>query len=221
MYKQSSSYFRKIRPEVARFLPIQYYKVLEIGCGEGNFHYNLNQHCEYWGIEPFQASAKVASNKLYKVLTGTYEEVFDLLPDSYFDLVICNDVIEHMVDHNAFFVTIKQKIKENSFIVGSIPNVRYLPNLIELLIIKDWMYKDEGILDRTHLRFFTEKSIKRTFIEHEFIIEEFCGYNSLTNTATSTKSIMKKLLSYIFGGDTQFLQFCFRIKYTTSSNKSL
>src|ERR1700690_1990668 len=103
----SSWYYGCIRPEVVRLLPSQYYKVLEIGCGEGNFQTNLNQHCEYWGIEPFQAAAKVASNKLYKVLTGTYEEVFDRLPNSYFDLVICNDVIEHMVDHNSFFLTIK------------------------------------------------------------------------------------------------------------------
>ena len=73
----SSWYYGYDRPEVARLLPSQYYKVLEIGCGEGIFHTHLNKNCEYWGIEPFEAAANCASKILYKVLVGTYEEVFD------------------------------------------------------------------------------------------------------------------------------------------------
>jgi hypothetical protein len=114
-----------------------------------------------------------------------------------------------MVDYDAFFQTIKRKMKKGSFIIGSIPNVRFIGNLTELLIRKDWEYKESGILDRTHLRFFTEKSIKRTFSEHEFMIEDFrgiCGYSS-TN-------LLKWLQIYILGGDSRFLQFGFRIKYT-------
>jgi len=206
-----SLYYEGIRPEVVKFIPSLYSKVLEIGCGEGNFHTHINQKCEYWGVEPFQAAAKIASSRLFKVLTGTYEEVYDQLPDSYFDLVICNDVIEHMLDYGAFFQTIKHKMKKGSFIIGSIPNVRFFPNLTELLIEKDWEYKDSGILDRTHLRFFTEKSLKRTFIEHEFIIEEFCGI-----CRYSSKNLKEWLQIYILGGDTRFLQFGFRIKYTDS-----
>lgn len=196
-----------------RFLPTQYHNVLEIGCGEGNFRDSLSQHCEYWGIEPSQDAANVAAQKIYKVLNGTYEEVFNQLPDSYFDLIICNDVIEHMVDHDAFFLTVKNKMKKNSFIIGSIPNVRYLHTLIELLIKKDWIYRDAGILDRTHLRFFTEKSLKRTFTDHEFIIEEFCGINQATFKKRSIKNFIKKLLIYIIGRDSRYLQFGFRIKY--------
>ena len=217
----SSWYFGYDRPEVARLLPSQYYKVLEIGCGEGIFHTHLNKNCEYWGIEPFEAAANCASKILYKVLVGTYEEVFDRLPDRYFDLIICNDVIEHMADHNAFFLSIKHKMKEDSFIIGSIPNVRYFHNLTAMLIKKDWLYADEGILDRTHLRFFTEKSLKRTFIEHKFIIEEFYGIHGLRNRGTSVKNIIKKLIIYILGTDTKFRQFGFRIKYTTSPSINL
>jgi 2-polyprenyl-3-methyl-5-hydroxy-6-metoxy-1,4-benzoquinol methylase len=208
-----SQYHEGIRPEVVKFIPGTYSKVLEIGCGEGNFSSHFNQQCEYWGVEPFQAAAGIASNKLFKVLAGTYEEVYEQLPDGYFDLIVCNDVIEHMVNYDAFFQTIKRKMKKDSFIMGSIPNVRFFGNLTELLIKKDWEYKDSGILDRTHLRFFTEKSIKRTFIEHKFIIEEFCGICGYSST-----NLKKWLQICVLGGDTRFLQFGFRIKYAGTHN---
>jgi len=213
MMEKVLAYHSGFRPEMAQFLPTRYCKVLEIGCGEGDFRTHFNQNCEYWGIEPFQIAAKVASKKLFKVLIGPYEKVFELLPDTYFDLVICNDVIEHMFDHNAFFLSIKQKLKKDSYIVGSIPNVRFYLNLYELVIDKDWKYKGEGILDQTHLRFFTEKSLKRILIEHEFIIEEFSGINKLSITANCVRKIINKILIYILGGDVQFPQFGFRDKY--------
>ncbi len=212
-FSMPTSYYQYKRIELVELLPEKYSKVMEVGCGTGNFYKNLSQDCEYWGIEPFQAAANIASQTLHEVLIGTFEEVYDHLPDEYFDLVICNDVIEHMNDHEVFFKSIKQKMKRGSYIIGSIPNVRFIFNLIELLIKKDWVYKDEGILDRTHLRFFTEKSLKRTIIQNNFVIEKFYGVNKLIIKPTSLKNVGKKILIYIFGRDTQFLQFGFRIKY--------
>lgn len=212
-----SGYFQNLRPEVADFLPAHYSKVLEIGCGDGNFHANLKKSCEYWGIEPDKDAAEIAWQKLNKVLMGTYEAVDERLPDHYFDLVICNDVIEHMIDHEAFFKKIKNKLKENSYIIGSIPNVRYIGNLYELLIKKDWQYQAQGILDRTHLRFFTEKSFKRTITENNFIVEEFHGIVGAEFKSSVMVNFSRRLLSYFVGKDTQFLQFGFRVKCTNQN----
>lgn len=216
---QSSPYYEGVRKEVAKFLPGQYSRVLEVGCGEGGFHLNLKQHCEHWGIEPVHGAANIARSKLHRVLEASYLEAFGQLPDNYFDLVICNDVIEHMVNHDEFFRTIKQKITENAYLIGSIPNVRYIGNLFELLFMKDWKYKDEGILDRTHLRFFTDKSIKRTFRESGFIIEAFDGVNKVEFRLTSLRMFLKNALVLLFGKDTRFLQFGFRIRYIGPSSK--
>lgn len=211
---KESSYYSNIRAEVAAFLPKRYHRVLEIGCGAGNFYGNVNQHCEYWGIEPFQPAAKIAAKTYDRVLMGPYEEVLEELPGDYFDLVICNDVIEHMTDHNMFFQTIKHKMAKDSYIVGSVPNVRYFYNLLELLVRKDWLYRDDGILDRTHMRFFTERSLKRTFAENNFVIEELHGINRMPIKSTSIKDVIKLFLIYFIGTDSQFLQFGFRIRNT-------
>ena len=93
----SSEYYQWNRSEMNIFIPEQYSKILEIGCGEGNFRENLKKKNEYWAIEPVQDIAKRASEKLDKVYIGTYHEMEDRIPDNYFDLVVCNDVIEAYV----------------------------------------------------------------------------------------------------------------------------
>ena len=191
-------------------LPEQYSKVLEVGCGEGNFRINLSQENEYWGVEPIEASARKASKKLDKVLIGTFNEMFDQIPDDYFDLVICNDVIEHMTDHEEFFQSIKKKIKKEGCLVASIPNVRYILNLIELIVKKDWEYKDAGILDRTHLRFFTEKSLKRTIIDSGFEIDQFKGINIYRSGGV--KRYFFNVVFMLLGQDARCMQFGIRIK---------
>ncbi len=208
----SSPYYQGARKEVARFLPEQYSRVLEVGCGEGGFHVNLNPDCEHWGIEPVHRAADIARHKLHRVIEASYHEALGQLPDHYFDLVICNDVVEHMVDPDEFFRTIKQKLSGKACLVGSIPNVRYIGNLFELLFLKDWKYKDDGILDRTHLRFFTDVSIKRVFYENGFMIEEYAGINGVEFRLLPLRIMLKNVCVLLCGGDTRYLQFGFRIR---------
>lgn len=66
----------------------------------------------------------------------------------------------------------------DGYLIGSMPNVRYYSVMRSLIFKKDWPYEDAGVLDRTHLRFFTAKSMRRTFEEHQFTIEKFGGVNS-------------------------------------------
>lgn len=208
----SSPYYQGVRKEVARFLPEEYSRVLEVGCGEGGFHSNLKSGCEHWGIEPVQRAADIARYKLHRVIESSYHEALGQLPDNYFDLVICNDVVEHMVNPDEFFRTIKQKLSGKACLVGSIPNVRYIGNLFELLFLKDWKYKDDGVLDRTHLRFYTDKSIRRVFCENGFMIEEYAGINGVEFSALSLRIVLKNVCVLLFGADTRYLQFGFRIR---------
>ena len=89
-------YYVSERSEMRGFLPQAYSRVLEVGCGEGAFVAQLDKSAEVWGIEPVAAAARVASASRHRVLVGIYDDVCSELPDQYFDLVICNDVIEHI-----------------------------------------------------------------------------------------------------------------------------
>jgi 2-polyprenyl-3-methyl-5-hydroxy-6-metoxy-1,4-benzoquinol methylase len=192
-------------------------RVLEIGCADGGFRSNFDAS-EYWGVECVEEVAVIAKERLNKVLIGTFDDVYDKIPDDYFDLVVCNDVIEHMIDHDSFFKKIKVKLKPDGKISGSIPNVRYLWNLRELLLHKDWEYQDSGILDKTHLRFFTLKSLERTFNSHNYKIEILKGINSTAPRTWLTlrrKKLLTKIFIFLLGKDTQYLQFYFVISKNT------
>ncbi|MEW6196931.1 MAG: class I SAM-dependent methyltransferase [Bacteroidota bacterium] len=214
-----NEYFKEERSEMLQYLPTNFRNVLEIGCGEGIFLSSLTNCTEKWGIEPNKKAASKAATKLDKIFNLTYEESLHSLPDNYFDLVICNDVIEHLKDHDYFFESIKTKMTPNSFLVGSIPNVRYFENMARFIISKDWEYQDDDILDRTHLRFFTEKSLLRIFREHNYKIEKFRGINKLTFRPISLKRLFKIFVVYSiifltlgYYKDILFLQFGFRLK---------
>ncbi len=143
---------------------------------------------------------------------GTYDDAYKQLPDGFFDVVICNDVIEHMPDHDVFLQSIKSKLSDRGVLVCSIPNVRYLENLIHLVVKKDWQYQDSGILDRTHLRFFTEKSLKNSIAENNYELQQFVYLNTLFTNPYTPGALIKRLLVWILGKDTAYIQFGVRIK---------
>jgi len=112
--------------------------------------------------------------------------------------------LEHLADPYTVLFNIKTKLNKNGVVVSSIPNVRYYSNLKKLLIDKQWQYEDLGILDKTHLRFFTEKSIKDTFDRLGYEIVKLSGINAFNPTWKF------KLLNIITLGnlsDTKFAQF--------------
>jgi len=199
------------------FLPASYDKVLEVGCGAGAFWQSLGLASQVWGIEPVAAAAQAAAKRVARVLQGTYEDVADQIPESYFDLIVCNDVIEHMVDHERFLCSVHEKLRPGGYLVGSVPNLRNYRVLYELLVRRDWQYTDVGIMDRTHLRFYTEKSLRRTLTMHGFEVEVLVGIKSTIQGTLDPLDIAKRvffgaLSIATFGGyaDIKYLQLAFR-----------
>jgi 2-polyprenyl-3-methyl-5-hydroxy-6-metoxy-1,4-benzoquinol methylase len=182
-------YFQQSRPEMRAFLPASHPRVLEIGCGEANFSAVLPGIEELWGVEPDRIAADSASTRMQRVLVGNYQDIEAQLPDSHFDLVIACDVIEHMPDHDAFLRRIKAKIAPGGCLVGSVPNVRYYKNLFDTLVLKDWHYKDAGILDRTHMRYFTQKSLARSLGESGYRIDRIRPINATVGFASPRTAV--------------------------------
>lgn len=220
---KDDSYYQLSRPELVVFIPpdIEKMKVLEIGCGAGNFKKHMT--ClEYWGVEPTPVMAEHALLNLDVVLVGNFETVENEIPNNYFDLVICNDVIEHMIDVDYFLKGIQTKMKPNGLMLGSIPNVRFAENIIRFMVLKDWRYTEWGILDKTHLRFFTQKSLRRLFEGSDFQLEKFEGINPIKLKFGSPKSFLLNLallvISFLCGTDSRYFQFGFLVKKTSEES---
>ncbi len=210
-----AAYSSHLRPEMVSFVPDRRGRVLEVGCAEGRFLAALPGVTERWGIEPSPA-AVVARERLDRVFQCPFEAAEAELPAGYFDVVICNDVIEHMPDADYFFGRIGRYMAPGAVLVGSIPNVRFYQNLFEFLIEKDWEYRDWGILDRTHFRFFTEKSLRKTIGRGGLEIRRLEG---LLNAGVPREGrgrwyylLSRLLIAATFGyfSDIQYLQFGFQ-----------
>jgi 2-polyprenyl-3-methyl-5-hydroxy-6-metoxy-1,4-benzoquinol methylase len=182
------------RPDILPLLPPlgPECKILEIGCGEGAFSASIPAS-ERWGVEPHGPAAEIARTRLNTVLVGTFEDTKAALPHGYFDLVVCNDVIEHMTDHDGFLRSIQGHMKQGAWLVGSVPNVRFYGNLFNLVVARDWHYQSSGILDRTHFRFFTLRSLRRSLEDALFHVEHLFGINPGRRTGWNMRSVAERL----------------------------
>ncbi len=172
-------YYDNVRYEMIRYLPEKVNKIIDVGCGNGGFAQLLKEKtgAEVWGIEYMDNEAQIAKQKLHKVFSGKCEDYLDELPDQYFDVVFFNDVLEHLVDPYMVLDKVKQKLVNGGVVISSIPNFRYHNTFLKVVFKKDWKYEDHGVMDRTHLRFFTGKSIQRMYEDIGYSVVKHEGIN--------------------------------------------
>lgn len=172
-------YYKNVRHEMLHFLPHDAKKILDVGCAEGVFGMAIKErnNAEVWGIELMENHAIEAKKVLDKVFTGQCEHFLDSLPKNYFDVIYFNDVLEHMVDPYAILNAIKMNLSKNGLVISSIPNLRYYKIFKELYFDENFEYKEEGVLDKTHLRFFTKKSIRKMYENLDYKIISHVGIN--------------------------------------------
>ena len=172
-------YYGHKRPEMLRFIPDNARHVLELGCGAGVFSAAVKKSrgAEVWGIEYNEEAARRAGDILDHVLAGDANERIAELPDGYFDAIVCNDVLEHLVNPLETLTQLRGKLKPHGVVVASIPNIRYLPALGKVVFRRDFPQEAFGIFDRTHLRFFTRSSIVRMFEDAGYSMQRIKGIN--------------------------------------------
>jgi 2-polyprenyl-3-methyl-5-hydroxy-6-metoxy-1,4-benzoquinol methylase len=198
-------YYENVRKEMLKYLPENSKKILDVGCGNGAFASLLIQkdNPEVWGIELMEKEAIIAQELLHKVFIGNCEKYINDLPNNYFDAIFFNDVLEHLADPYSVLEDLKCKLTPNGVIISSIPNVRFFRTFFKVVFLKDWKYDDFGIMDKTHLRFFTNKSIKRMYEE--------LGYEIVTheaiNISRSLKPILFNFLTFFTQMDIRVLQY--------------
>lgn len=161
------------------FLPDNCKTVLDVGCGEGTFALQIKAKygAEVWGIELMSKPGEEAKKCLDKVFVGPCEKFVDDLPANYFDVIYCNDVLEHLVDPYTFLTHLKSKLTPTGVIISSIPNIRYHDAFKKIILQKKFEYEGHGIFDKTHMRFFTKSSIAKMYTDLGFEIISHKGIN--------------------------------------------
>jgi 2-polyprenyl-3-methyl-5-hydroxy-6-metoxy-1,4-benzoquinol methylase len=167
---KSERYYQSTREDMLDFIPRGVKKTLEFGCGDGKFSELLRDklNAETWAVEINEECTRKASERLHKVINSDAYESLAKLPENYFDCIICFDFLEHLVDPYSLLTSLKTKLIKDGVIVTSIPNIRYYTVFRDFALHGNWDYKDQGIMDKTHLRFFTKKSIMKMFDQLEF-----------------------------------------------------
>ncbi len=156
-----AGYYGHARTEIAALLPARAGRVLEVGCGRGATlawlkHKGLCEHTT--GIELFAQAAEAARAVVDLVEVGDAENLLDVVGrEGRFDAVLCLDVLEHLHDPWAFVARIPPLLNPGGVLIVSVPNVRHWRVSADLLFRGRWRYADAGVLDRTHLRFFTRE----------------------------------------------------------------
>lgn len=204
-------YYNAPRKEMLRFIPQDARKILEVGCGEGRFGAELkrvrlesNVVVEITGIEIDREQAERAKDRLDHVIACDVERENSGLGQQTFDCILCNDVLEHLVSPARVLEELRSLLRPGGYLVASIPNVRYWGVIKDLLFNAEWRYVQEGVLDATHLRFFTFKSIRRLFQDAGYEVLAQTGINSHVH---GWKFSLLNTLTRGHFDDIQFLQF--------------
>ncbi|NEV94014.1 class I SAM-dependent methyltransferase [Psychroflexus sp. YR1-1] len=207
---KKGKYYINKRPEMLEFFPEDAKTVLDVGCGEGVFVKQIKDKyaTETWGIEYMEIHGEKARKILDKVFIGECEKFIEELPDNYFDVIYFNDVLEHLIDPYSVLENMKKKLTPNGQIISSIPNIRYHSAMISLVLKKDWKYQESGVMDHTHLRFFTKKSIKRMYEDLGFKIIMHKGINK----TGSLKPYLYNLFLFFTAIDMFYVQYATVVK---------
>jgi SAM-dependent methyltransferase len=167
------SYFGKVRREIEPLLPESVATVLEIGCGSGGTMGWLRtvRHIAYAaGVEMMPTAGETARANFDDVEISDVNAARLEFRADKFDLIIALDVLEHVPDPLHTLRRLRNKLLPNGVVIASIPNVAHYQVSVPLLFRGRWEYSDEGLLDRTHLRFFTEKTALSLFRDCGFSI---------------------------------------------------
>lgn len=165
MTANPNEYFQSSRDDVAQLVPSECVRVLDVGCGFGGLGRTLAQRGghELYGVE-VNAEASIHLAGLYRQhWIGDVERVELSVPAGFFDCIVFADILEHLIDPWAALSRYATLVKPGGAVVASIPNVRNFALLAKLIVQGRWKYESSGLLDRTHLRFFTRREIDEMF----------------------------------------------------------
>jgi 2-polyprenyl-3-methyl-5-hydroxy-6-metoxy-1,4-benzoquinol methylase len=166
-------YYTNEREDLLSLVPRErkFKHVLDVGCGCGaNASLYRKMGAEYIvGIEIDPTASAKAREIMDYVIEDSIEN-FENLPfeDNFFDLVVCADILEHLYNPWQTLEYTRKIMRDEALLLLSIPNIRYYRTIIDLIVKGTFTYTQSGILDVTHLRFFTKNEIAKLLLNSGF-----------------------------------------------------
>ncbi len=175
-------YHDNARRDILPWLPATSKRCFDLGCGAGGtLNLLKDKYPDIWlsGLEMDAASAEKAHCIAHTIWCGdanTFDFAAHIEQDNL-DLILCLDVLEHLVDPWSVVKKLSPLLCKGGRLIASVPNIRYHKLIKTLAVDGDFSYTDEGLMDRTHLRFFVRKTAESLVT---------CGGLRLKSTSSAT-----------------------------------
>ena len=165
-------YFEHARSELLEFIPRSARRVLDVGCGSGMLGAALKsrQNAYVVGIERDERAVETARSRIDEVIGGDVEVIEINFDRNSFDAIVCGDVLEHLLDPEGLLIRAREWLRDDGTIVASIPNARH-HSVITALLAGNWTYEHAGLMDETHLCFFTRRDMIDLFSRGGFRVD--------------------------------------------------
>ena len=165
--KKSAGYYSGANTALVPFIPCDALRILDVGCGEGALGAQLKAEdptLEVYGVEMNADAAAIARTRLDGVFNLDVERDGVALELGSVDCILYGDVLEHLHDPAAVLERHRGLLSTYGVALCSVPNVQHY-SVLEQLLRGDWQYCEEGLLDATHLRFFTAASFAKVMLD--------------------------------------------------------
>jgi 2-polyprenyl-3-methyl-5-hydroxy-6-metoxy-1,4-benzoquinol methylase len=160
----TEAYYLKVRRDVLDAIPPDVSAVLSAGCGGGETERLLKEQGKIvYGIEKEPALRPRLEAILDRVIIADLDRDELSLPQDFFDCLLLADVIEHVRQPAELLRTLLKSLKPGKYLVASVPNIGHV-SVVKNLLRGKWDYTDAGIMDETHVRFFTLTGLKKLFV---------------------------------------------------------
>lgn len=167
-------YYRDSRECLLPFVCEGPNRILDVGCGEGRTGAALKaagRAGQVVGIERCAPIAEIARRHVDRVVCADLESLELPFATEYFDYIIFGDVLEHLVNPWGVVELLAGHLRQGGHMIASVPNVRHWRVVLPLILRGRWRYGPDGVLDDTHLRFFTRKSIVELFASSDLVLK--------------------------------------------------
>lgn len=155
-----------VNKAVLKLIPDNAMHILDIGCGNGGIREYVNKSTKIDGITISQEEYNICLSKLDNVYLHNLENGLPSL-NKHYDVIIASHIIEHIAYPERLLNDIKNIMKDADILIVALPNVMHYKSRIQILK-GNFNYENTGVMDYTHLRWYTFNSAQKLFTDNNF-----------------------------------------------------